>query len=75
MSRLKAGEIVDSLDATLEITDGQIVTDLVLVAKVADPEGQPAIVIGTSGGMDWITQLGIVTAAAQILDGGYEEAE
>lgn len=74
MSRLKAGEIADSLDTRLEIRDGQIVTDLVLIAKIANPDGDAEVVIGSSGGMDWITQLGIVTAAGQILNDGYEEA-
>ena len=63
-----AGPIVDGLGITLDLDDGALVSDAVLIAKVISPDGQPAIAISDSQALDWITQYALIKAAERIID-------
>jgi hypothetical protein len=74
VSDQKVGHLIDGHGVTLDLEDTDLVSDFVVLAKVANEDGGASIAIGASDGMDWITQLGIVTAASRIIDSGFEEA-
>jgi hypothetical protein len=68
------GAVADSLGVTLDLDSDDMVLDMVVVAKVHREGIGTQLALGASAGIDWFTQLGLVTAAARVLD-GYEEAE
>lgn len=63
-----AGPIVDGLGVTLDLEEGALVSDCILIAKVINPDGQPGIAISESDALDWITQYALVKAAERIID-------
>lgn len=75
MSEQKLGEIADGQGVTIDLDDGDFVSDIVVIAKISRADGGTNIGIGSTIGMDWITQLGIITAAKSIVDHGYEGDE
>lgn len=67
MADRKVGELLDSLGVTAELAEGDMVSDAVVLLKVV-PEGGPvAVCIAQSEGLSWLDQLGLVTAAAEII--------
>jgi hypothetical protein len=69
VSDQKIGELLDTLGVTLDIDDGQQVTEVVVLAKLSDfDSGGTAVVLGASEGLDWITQRGIMSAAQHVMD-------
>lgn len=63
-----AGPIVDGLGITLDLDEGSLVSDAILIAKVINPEGEPGIAISESEALDWITQYALIKAAERIID-------
>lgn len=63
-----AGPIVDGLGITLDLDEGALVSDAVLIVKVINPDGQPGLAISDSEALDWITQYGLIKAAERIID-------
>ena len=63
-----AGSILDGLGVTLDLADTDLLTDVMVVGKIADlTDGGTNIVIGLSDGMDWVNQLGLLAAANVVL--------
>jgi len=52
---------------TLDLDEGDMVTDVILIAKIITPDGQPGIAIGNSEGMDWLTQFGVASAGYEYI--------
>lgn len=67
----KVGELLDSLGITLELDDREMTSDALVVAKTIDEDGQVAITIGKSESMTWLDQIGMVTAASDIIRQGF----
>jgi hypothetical protein len=65
-----AGPVVDALGVTLDIDDDQQVTEVLVLAKVAtfSDGGGTGLVLGSSAGLDWVAQRGLVSAAQYVLD-------
>lgn len=69
MSDQPAGPLIESLGVTLDVRDGQQVTEALVIAKIADfADGGTALVLGISDGLDWIAQRGLLSAAQIVLD-------
>lgn len=69
MSERTVGDLLDTLGVTFDLEDGQQVTEVVVLGKVADFEHSgTALVIGVSDGLDWIAQRGLISTAQHILD-------
>lgn len=61
--------MLDSLGITLDVEDGQQVTEVLVIAKIADfSDGGTALALGVSEGLDWIAQRGLLSAAQLLLD-------
>lgn len=69
MSAQLAGSIVDAAGVTIDIDDADLVSDVLVVAKVHGPDGTVAVLIGASESQDWITQRGLMAAAADAIIG------
>lgn len=63
---MKLKQALESLDIDMELDDGDILTDVVVIAKVSRLDGP------TTVGTDGITKLGLVTAANRIISGDWE---
>lgn len=63
-----AGPIVDGLGITLDLDEGALVCDAVLIAKIVNRDGSVHVAISDSTSMDWLTQYALVKAADRILD-------
>jgi hypothetical protein len=72
----QVGELLDSLGTTLDIDDGDMVTDAIVIAKIVLPDGRVSLGIGKSESTTWLEQLGLVYAAADIIrQSGYHQED
>lgn len=71
----KIGQLLDALGVTMEIDDGDMPTDAVVILKVIKADGSVSLAKGNSEALDWITALGMLTAAQEIENNGYSYAE
>lgn len=60
------GPILDGLGVIIGLEDGDLVESALVLAKVVDADGSVTVGCYTSQGMDWLAQLGLITAAAQM---------
>jgi hypothetical protein len=70
MAEKKIGELLDSLNTTLELDDGDMVTDVVIIAKIVLPDGAVSLGIGQSETTTWLDQLGLVHGAIGVIRQG-----
>lgn len=68
-------DVLDQLGLTLDIQDGDMVTDAVLVMKVHQADGQIVVACRQTEGTDWITARGLIAAAEDVESGGYADAK
>lgn len=68
--RLK--QALETLDIDFDLDDGDMLTDVLVIAKVSRLDGPTTIVHATTDGTDGITALGLVTAANSIIGGDWE---
>lgn len=69
MSLNPAGPVLDELGVELDLADDDRVTEVLLLAKTTNLDsGVVSLVIAANKGMDWISQLGLLTAAQQVLE-------
>ncbi len=60
------GPIIDGLD----LDEGDLIPDAVVLAKVVTADGQVTLAVCSNDNMSWLDQLGIVTAASDIIRSG-----
>ena len=70
MAEQPIGPILDGLDITIDLDDGELVENVLVLAKTVDQAGAVALTIANSAGMSWIEQLGLLAAAQHVLNGG-----
>jgi hypothetical protein len=74
MAERKIGQLIDTLGVEADLDEGDLPTDAYVILKIIKADGTVSIVNARSEGLDWITRLGMVTAAQQIENSGYAEA-
>lgn len=60
---MQLAEVLKTLDLELELDNGALVTDVLVVAKVQRFNGATTVVHCVTEGTDWVTAMGLVTAA------------
>lgn len=69
MSDQQVGAQLDALGVTLDLDDNQHLTDVIVLGRLSDAEnGETALVIGASAGLDWIAQLGLLAAGRLVAE-------
>ena len=68
MNEHKVGEILDGLGVRLEFNDGDLPESAVIIVKTISRDGRTSVGIGISENCTWIEQLGLVTAAKNIVE-------
>lgn len=68
MTDRPAAPLLENMGIVLDLEDNQQVTDVLLIARVADFEdGTTALVLGASTGVDWILQRGLLASAQDVM--------
>ncbi|MFF9279529.1 hypothetical protein [Streptomyces griseosporeus] len=68
------GQLIDTLGVEADLDEGDMPTDAFVILKIVKADGTVSLVNARSEGLDWITRLGMVTAAQAIENSGYAEA-
>ncbi len=74
MADQSAGQLLDALGVTIDLDDGDLPTDAFVIVKVVKADGTVSLMNGRSESLDWITALGMTTAAQQIQNSGFYES-
>ena len=70
MTDRKVGQLIDSLGTTANLAEGDMATDALVLLKVVKAEGGVALIKAQSESLDWISSLGMLTAALEIENSG-----
>ncbi|MDT7847208.1 hypothetical protein [Streptomyces justiciae] len=73
MAEHKIGQLIDALGVEADLDEGDLPTDAFVILKVIKADGTVSLASARSEGLDWITRLGMVTAAATIENSGYTD--
>ncbi|QGZ53375.1 hypothetical protein GPZ77_34685 (plasmid) [Streptomyces sp. QHH-9511] len=74
MADTKIGELLDSLEVTVDLDEGDLVADALVLLKVVKADGTVALLKAGSASLDWLSALGMLTAALEIENSGYQSA-
>lgn len=76
MTGTPTGPILDGLGVTFELSEGDLIADALVIAKVVDSNGDVSVMLGSSEHCSWLDQLGLLTAASGIIgSGGFEQRD
>lgn len=73
MADQKIGQLLDSLGVEADLEEGDLVASAFVILKVVKADGTVSLANARSDGLDWITRLGMVTAAQSIENGGFTD--
>lgn len=71
VAKQTVGQIIDALGTTADLDEGDLPVDAMVILKVIKSDGAVSMVKGASESLDWLTALGMVTAAQHIENSGY----
>lgn len=63
---MSIGNLIDSLGVTRTEKEGELISGAIVLLKVVDAEGDVALSVAWSDGMNWIERIGMLRAAEQI---------
>jgi hypothetical protein len=64
---------LDQLGIRLDLDEGDLVSDAVLIAKVHKQDGGVTVVLRTAHGTDWVTKRGLIAVANDIEGQDYRD--
>lgn len=65
------GQILDALGVTLDLDEGDMPVDAHVLVKIVKADGSVSLVKAVSESLDWITLVGMLTAALHVENNGY----
>lgn len=65
------GQLVDALGVRIDLDEGDLPTDAYVALKIVKADGTVSLANGRSESLDWITALGMITAAQHVQNSGY----
>jgi hypothetical protein len=71
MAEQKIGQLLDSLGVTVDLDEGDMVVDAHVLLKLVKDDGTVSLVKAVSETLDWITLVGMLTAALHVENSGY----
>lgn len=67
------GQVLESMGVEIDLEENQQLTEVLVIAKGVDfNTGDTALVIGTSAGLDWVAQRGLLNTAQFVMDHSME---
>ncbi|WP_432091032.1 hypothetical protein [Streptomyces sp. NRRL F-5630] len=70
----KIGQLLDSLGVVADLDEGDMPVDAHVLLKVVKADGTVSLVKAVSESLDWISAVGMLTAALHIENNGYTAA-
>ncbi len=67
MADQPAGPILDGLGVTIDLADGDLVSDAVVIAKIVDTDGNVTVSLSSNETMSWLDQLALLVAGSDIV--------
>lgn len=67
MTDQPAGPILDGLGVTIDLADGDLVENAIVIAKVLGPDGGVTVSLSSSESMSWLDQLGLLVAGSDVV--------
>ncbi|MEU4169457.1 hypothetical protein AB0F46_21600 [Streptomyces sp. NPDC026665] len=74
MAEQPVGQILDALGVMVHLDEGDLPTDAYVILKIVKADGTVSMSNARSEALDWITRLGMVTAAQALENSGYIDA-
>jgi hypothetical protein len=71
----ETAQIIAAQGVDLDLEEGDLVAGVVVIAKVVTADGGVTVNLGSSEGMTWLDQLGLLVAANDIVRPGSYEHE
>lgn len=71
MAEQKIGQLLDALGVTVDLDEGDMVVDAHVLLKLVKDDGTVSLVKAVSETLDWITLVGMLTAALHVENNGY----
>jgi hypothetical protein len=71
MAEQKIGQLLDALGVTVDLDEGDMVVDAHVLLKLVKDDGTVSLVKAVSESLDWITLVGMLTAALHVENNGY----
>ena len=71
MAEQRVGQLLDALGTVADLDEGDMPVDAIVILKVVKSDGAVSLTKGRSESLDWITALGMLTAAQSIENSGY----
>lgn len=68
MAEQPLGPVIEGLGAAIDLDDGDLVESALVISKVVRADGNVTVSLSNSAGMSWLEQLGLITAAGQIVN-------
>ncbi|MFE9398653.1 hypothetical protein [Streptomyces flavidovirens] len=75
MPEQKIGQMLDAIGVVADLDEGDMAVDAIVILKLVKEDGTVSLVKGRSESLDWITALGMVTAAQAVENSGYVNVE
>ncbi|WP_405925427.1 hypothetical protein [Streptomyces sp. NBC_00035] len=74
MAKQKVGQIIDALGVVVDLDEGDLPTDAYVILRIVKADGSVSMSGARSESLDWITRLGMITAAQHLENDGYVDA-
>ncbi|MFD8545667.1 hypothetical protein [Streptomyces sp. NPDC059649] len=74
MAEQQIGQLLDALGVTVDLDEGDLPTDALIILKAIKADGSVTLIKGRSESVDWVTALGMMTAAQTIENSGFINA-
>ena len=68
MSEQIVGDLLDRSGLTLNLGEDVMLTDAVLIAKILYPDGASGVIVGTSEGISWVEEAGMLSVANLVME-------
>ncbi|MGY1439520.1 hypothetical protein [Streptomyces reniochalinae] len=75
MAEQQVGQMLDAIGVTADIDEGDMAVDAIVILKILKGDGSVSLVKGRSESLDWVTALGMTTAAQAVENSGYALAD
>lgn len=68
MKTVNLAEVLVPYGIEADLDDGDLIVDVLIIARVSGPDGTTSLQLSSTDGTDWITERGLVSAAQHIMD-------
>lgn len=69
------GPLLEKMGVTVNLDDNEHLTEALVIAKVVEFDSGETRLSVCSNGVDWISQIGLIHAAARISEAGIEQVQ